>query len=58
MTSIRLAKDKQERQGDSFTNVLELVGLNREHANRFAAMNFPAASGQGRIGIARALARC
>ena len=48
-----LAKDKQERQ-DMIYKYLELVGLNREHANRFVH-EFSGGQRQ-RIGIARALA--
>ena len=48
-----LAKSKQERQ-DKIYHCLELVGLNREHANRFAH-EFSGGQRQ-RIGIARALA--
>lgn len=48
-----LAKNKQERQ-DMIYNYLELVGLNREHANRFVH-EFSGGQRQ-RIGIARALA--
>lgn len=49
----RLAKDKKERQ-QMIYNYLELVGLNREHANRFVH-EFSGGQRQ-RIGIARALA--
>ena len=48
-----LAKSKQERQ-DKIYHCLELVGLNREHANRFVH-EFSGGQRQ-RIGIARALA--
>ena len=48
-----LAKNKQERQ-DMIYKYLELVGLNREHANRFVH-EFSGGQRQ-RIGIARALA--
>lgn len=48
-----LAKDKKERQ-QMIYNYLELVGLNREHANRFVH-EFSGGQRQ-RIGIARALA--
>ena len=48
-----LAKTKQERQ-DIIYKYLELVGLNREHANRFVH-EFSGGQRQ-RIGIARALA--
>lgn len=48
-----LAKNKQERQ-DLIYKYLELVGLNREHANRFVH-EFSGGQRQ-RIGIARALA--
>lgn len=48
-----LAKDRQERQ-DMIYKYLELVGLNREHANRFVH-EFSGGQRQ-RIGIARALA--
>ncbi len=48
-----LAKNKQERQ-DKIYHCLELVGLNREHANRFVH-EFSGGQRQ-RIGIARALA--
>ena len=47
-----LAKSKQERQ-DKIYHCLELVGLNREHANRFVH-EFSGGQRQ-RIGIARAL---
>lgn len=49
----RMAKDKKERQ-QMIYNYLELVGLNREHANRFVH-EFSGGQRQ-RIGIARALA--
>lgn len=49
----RLAKNKQERQ-DTIFKCLEMVGLNREHANRFVH-EFSGGQRQ-RIGIARALA--
>ena len=49
----RLAKGKKERQ-QMIYNYLELVGLNREHANRFVH-EFSGGQRQ-RIGIARALA--
>ena len=48
-----LVKSKQERQ-DKIYHCLELVGLNREHANRFVH-EFSGGQRQ-RIGIARALA--
>jgi oligopeptide transport system ATP-binding protein len=48
-----LAKNKKERQ-DMIYNYLEMVGLNREHANRFVH-EFSVGQRQ-RIGIARALA--
>ena len=48
-----LAKSKQERQ-DKIYHCLELVGLNREHANRYVH-EFSGGQRQ-RIGIARALA--
>lgn len=48
-----LAKNKQERQ-DMIYKYLEMVGLNREHANRFVH-EFSGGQRQ-RIGIARALA--
>lgn len=48
-----LAKDKKERQ-QMIYNYLQLVGLNREHANRFVH-EFSGGQRQ-RIGIARALA--
>lgn len=49
----KLYKDKQERQ-EKIYNLLETVGLNKEHANRFAH-EFSGGQRQ-RIGIARALA--
>ena len=48
-----LAKNKKERQ-EMIYKYLELVGLNREHANRFVH-EFSGGQRQ-RIGIARALA--
>ena len=49
----KLYKNKQERQ-EKIYNLLETVGLNKEHANRFAH-EFSGGQRQ-RIGIARALA--
>ena len=49
----KLYKDRQERQ-EKIYNLLETVGLNKEHANRFAH-EFSGGQRQ-RIGIARALA--
>ena len=49
----KLYKDKQERQ-EKIYDLLETVGLNKEHANRFAH-EFSGGQRQ-RIGIARALA--
>ena len=48
-----LAKNKKERN-ERIYHYLELVGLNREHANRFVHEFFGA--GQGSVSVLRALA--